>query len=139
LTFETVRFLAEITIDDYAAWVSGIKGTRGSQSTEAAELSHPGLGLAGECGKVVELIKSLLRDGTLDAELLADELGDVAYYWARLCVAAGCNPSEILDRGRRKITDKIHGTTGSVPSRTVQCGKEPLQRRFDDARTLFRS
>lgn len=69
-----------MTVDDYAVWASSIRGTSGAVSAETLELSYLGLGLAGESGEVVELIKKRLRDGSLDVERLCDELGDVAYY-----------------------------------------------------------
>jgi NTP pyrophosphatase (non-canonical NTP hydrolase) len=94
-------------VDDYADWASTIRGTHGSSDPQTAELSYLGLGLAGECGEVVELIKKLLRDGKLDTEHLCEELGDVAFYWARLCVAAGKSPSEILARSQAKIDARL--------------------------------
>ena len=44
-----------------------------------------------------------------DADLLADELGDVAYYWARLCVIAGAVPSALLRAAG-------HMSTGGEPA-----------------------
>ena len=96
-----------MTVDDYAAWASGIRGTQGVANPRTAQLSYLGLGLAGECGEVVELIKKLLRDNKLDVEHLCEELGDVAYYWARLCVAAGKPPSEVLERSQAKIDTRL--------------------------------
>ena len=101
-----------MTLDEYAAWASGIRGAHDSMSPEMSELSYLGLGLAGECGEVVELIKKRLRDGAWDNDRLADELGDLAYYWARLCVAGGHAPSDVLHRSRDKIASKIKIKTG---------------------------
>jgi NTP pyrophosphatase (non-canonical NTP hydrolase) len=94
-------------VDDYADWAATIRGTHGGSDPQTAEMSYLGLGLAGECGEVVELVKKLLRDGKLDSDHLCEELGDVAYYWARLCVAAGKSPSEILDRSQAKIDARL--------------------------------
>jgi hypothetical protein len=38
---------------------------------------------------------------------LIDELGDVVYYWACLCVASGRKPSEVLAASRSKIVRRI--------------------------------
>jgi hypothetical protein len=55
----------------------------------------------------VELIKKLLRNNRLAVEHLCDELGDVAYYWARRRVAAGKPPSEVLERSQGKIGARL--------------------------------
>jgi len=52
--------------------------------------------------------KKFLRDGVWSPERVADELGDVAYYWARLCLAAGYQPSDILQMSVQKIEAKAH-------------------------------
>jgi hypothetical protein len=49
------------------------------------------------------VVKRSLRDGTLDRSRLAEELGDVVYYWARLCAVSGVPPEALLDESRRKI------------------------------------
>jgi len=66
------------------------------------------LGLGGEAGEVQEHIKKFFRDGVLDRPALKKELGDVVYYWARLCKYFGFSPSSVLDaqiaktKGRKK-------------------------------------
>ncbi|MEM7221479.1 MAG: nucleoside triphosphate pyrophosphohydrolase family protein [Pseudomonadota bacterium] len=89
-------------IDDYATWATSIKRPYGNDSKEV-DLAYLGLGLAGESGEVTEVIKKYLRSGTWDGEHLAEELGDVIYYWSKLCLAAGVRPSEILERSKTKI------------------------------------
>jgi NTP pyrophosphatase (non-canonical NTP hydrolase) len=90
-----------MTIDEYAAWAA----TLGKQplSADAEMLSYLGLGLAGEAGEVADRLKKFLRDGEWDAEGLAEELGDVIYFWACLCLCAGRKPSQVLAASRRKI------------------------------------
>ena len=89
-------------IDDYATWATTIKRPVGNDNEEL-DLAYLGLGLAGESGEVAEVVKKRLRSGAWDGDNLADELGDVIYYWAKLCLVAGVNPSEILERSRKKI------------------------------------
>lgn len=99
-----------MTIDEYAAWAARLPRTRARSavpSDEATYLAYLGLGLAGEAGEVVEHIKKLLRDGTWHPEKVAEELGDVAYFWACLCLAAGRQPSEVLAASAAKIDARL--------------------------------
>jgi NTP pyrophosphatase (non-canonical NTP hydrolase) len=93
--------------DAYGTWAAATGGVRPQGAADPRELSYLGLGLAGEAGEVAGEIKKRLRDGKLDAARLADELGDVAYYWTRLCLALGLRPSEILDQSRAKIEARL--------------------------------
>lgn len=61
------------------------------------------LGLPGEVGEVLELLKKNVRDGNLDRANLKKELGDVIYYWARICTAYGFKPSEVILANVEKI------------------------------------
>ena len=93
-----------MSIDEYAAWAA----TLGNQplSADKEMLSYLGLGLAGEAGEVADRLKKFLRDGEWDAEGLAEELGDVIYFWACLCLCAGHKPSQVLAASRRKILSR---------------------------------
>ena len=93
-----------MTIDEYAAWAA----TLGKEPLRADKemLSYLGLGLAGEAGEVADHLKKFLRDATWDAEGLAEELGDVIYFWACLCLVAGQKPSQVLAASRRKISSR---------------------------------
>jgi len=99
-----------MTIDEYADWAATVAQVTASPSND--KLSYLGLGLAGEAGEVADHIKKLLRDGGLDAERFTEELGDLIYYWACLCVASGQKPSALLAKSREKIMHRV-GTTGS--------------------------
>jgi hypothetical protein len=61
------------------------------------------------------LVRSL-RDDEWQRERLADELGDVAYYWARLCALAGVAPSILLARSRAHVEWRRAGRPGSAPA-----------------------
>jgi NTP pyrophosphatase (non-canonical NTP hydrolase) len=96
-----------MTVDEYAAWAAGVARVSAEVQPERERLSYLGLGLAGETGEAVEHIKKLLRDGVWYPDAFAEELGDVAYYWAALCVAAGRNPSDVLAASKAKIKARI--------------------------------
>ncbi|MGJ5029068.1 nucleoside triphosphate pyrophosphohydrolase family protein [Bradyrhizobium sp. HKCCYLS2038] len=97
-----------MTIDEYADWAAGVAGVEPAPSTD--KLSYLGLGLVGETGEVADHIKKLLRDGGLDSDGFTEELGDVIYYWACLCVASGQKPSALLAKSREKIAHRIANT-----------------------------
>lgn len=94
-----------MTIDDYADWAAAVAKLTQPPTNES--LSYLGLGLAGESGEVAEHIKKLLRDGALDQAAMAEELGDVVYYWACLCAALGCKPSDVLAASKAKISARL--------------------------------
>ena len=90
-----------MTIEEYADWAASVAGV--TADPDRSKLSYLALGLSAEAGEVADVIKKWLRDGQLDGAALIDELGDVAYYWTCLCVAAGQNPAELLAQSRCKI------------------------------------
>lgn len=95
-----------MTMEEYAQWAASVAGVT-AESSES-KLSYLGLGIAAEAGEVADVIKKWLRDGKLDRAALRDELGDVAYYWACLCVASGQNPADLLAQSRRKIEARLN-------------------------------
>jgi len=92
-----------------------------SKTSETAKTNIKGdvfyltLGLCGEAGEVADKIKKNIRDGELDINSLALELGDVMWYIAQLCEAYKLNMNDVAEmnieklRGR-KSRDKIGGS-----------------------------
>lgn len=63
---------------------------------DVALLLKNALGLAGEAGETVELIKKVVFHGReLDKEKLTKELGDVLWYLSQLAAAAGIEMSDV--------------------------------------------
>lgn len=98
---------AESPLDAYALWAGGISARIGRSDVE--RLAYLGLGLASEAGELADHIKRLIRDGGVDAAGFAEELGDIGYYWAALCHAAGRPPTELLAATRAKIESRLGG------------------------------
>lgn len=73
------------------------------------ELAYVGLGLAGETGEAVDVIKKILRnEGMTDAyrNRLIDELGDVLWYWTRLTMVLNTSSEEIIKRNVEKLLQR---------------------------------
>jgi NTP pyrophosphatase (non-canonical NTP hydrolase) len=94
-------------IDLYVEWARSAGPVPTSPEASDTHLAELGLGLVGDAGEVADLIKKYLRDGVLDRDHLAHELGDVLYYWARLCAVTSMRPSELLERSRRSIEARL--------------------------------
>ena len=96
-----------MTIDEYVEWARHAGGETTAPHATEHQLAVLGLGLMGDAGEVADLLRRRLRDGTLDREHLAYELGDVLYHWARLCAITDVVPSELLERSRRNVEARL--------------------------------
>ena len=66
------------------------------------------MGLCGESGEVIDLVKKHLFQGhDLDDEKLIKELGDVAWYLAEATTALNVNLSEILEKNIKKLENRF--------------------------------
>ena len=62
------------------------------------------LGLGGECGEVLDIIKKSYRDQkNIDLNHLKEEIGDVCWYVANLCSVYGFELSDILIENMEKL------------------------------------
>ncbi len=67
-------------------------------------LSNAALGLAGEAGEAVELMKKHLHhDHPLDSARLKKELGDVLWYLSELCTLAGIELDDVASTNIAKL------------------------------------
>ena len=79
---------------------------------EEHALTYPALGLAGEAGEVANKVKKLIRDGidpdTIDAKRgeIADEVGDVLWYIAALCMGLGVGLEDVARGNLHKLADR---------------------------------
>lgn len=70
-------------------------------------LSNIGLGLAGEVGEVVDLLKKhIYHEHDLDITALLLELGDIMYYLCWLCLETGLDFSDIWFANMKKLNDR---------------------------------
>ncbi len=78
--------------------------TKNPEVTGEKMLTNGVMGLCGEAGEVIDLVKKHLFHGhVLDREKLIDELGDVAWYLAECATALEIPLEEILERNIEKL------------------------------------
>lgn len=77
------------------------------------EVVNYALGLAGECGEVVDEIKKAeyYPGRTANLEKLTEELGDVLHYWLRICQYYGINPEDAMQLNVHKLEKRYHYET----------------------------
>lgn len=65
------------------------------------------LGLGGETGEVLEIIKKAKRDlAVVDTEHLREELGDVLWYVANLCSAYSLSLEDVINYNVHKLSER---------------------------------
>ena len=68
---------------------------------------YPALGLAGEAGEVANKVKKLVRDGKLDKEAVAAELGDVLWYLSALARDLDADLGDIAQANINKLESRM--------------------------------
>lgn len=69
-------------------------------------LLYTALGLTNEAGEYAGKVKKHMRDGVIDDQAAAAELGDVLWYLAMCAEELGYDLSEIADMVLRKLRDR---------------------------------
>lgn len=105
-----------MTIDEY---VDEVKRTMAEKHPEYPSFDVALLlGLAGETGEVVDLLKKVMFHGhTLNVTTLGEELGDVLWYAVALCLAFGLDPTQVLEQNRAKLRRRYPTGFSSEASR----------------------
>ena len=68
-----------------------------------AQIIYPAMGMCAEAGEVANKVKKIIRDGKMDREAIADELGDVLWYVAVLASDLGYSLSDIAEKNISKL------------------------------------
>lgn len=89
-------------LEQYAQWVETLWISHSNRDS----LTIATLGLAGETGEVMEVLKKRLRDGKFDEEDFKKEMGDVMYYWCKILNEFDISPSEVLEINMKKLEDR---------------------------------
>lgn len=82
-----------------------------------AALNMGGLGLAGEAGEVVDILKKHLHHGhPLDAAKVSKELGDVLWYVALIADRCGLNLNDVAKENVEKLKRRYPAGFSSAAS-----------------------
>lgn len=106
-------------IDEYIEFTAAGSVYPEARTGSLRELGYLGLGLAGESGESVDVIKKLVRLDDTDWEgdhpelraKLIDELGDVFWYFARLLDVLDISLYEVVQRNTTKLQQRIDKNT----------------------------
>jgi len=98
---------------EFSDYISEAVKTAKPWDSKEFGLAYLGLGLAGESGEVVDMLKKGFSGAKeLNIEELKKELGDVMWYIANLCHALDLDMDEVLEMNIAKLR-KRHGTAWS--------------------------
>ena len=107
--------LPKATIEDkkwnYETFAEEAKRTRNSHLSIKDRLINNALGLSGEVGEFVDLMKKVLFHGTeVPKEKIIKELGDIQYYWAETVSTLGdqlkFTVQDVLDTNSKKLRER---------------------------------
>jgi NTP pyrophosphatase (non-canonical NTP hydrolase) len=89
-------------IRDYEKFVTGLFKTQ--VDNPEWNMAHAALGIGGESGEVVDLIKKTFANGKeLDIDKLTKELGDLMFYQFALMKLTGITIDQVLDANIEKL------------------------------------
>jgi hypothetical protein len=101
------------TYEEYIDFLSKTKWYAHADQNDTGELAYHALGLAGEGGEFVDLVKKIVRDFGYDAHLgelaaplrlrLIDELGDVRWYFTQLQTLLGITDDQLMQVNMNKL------------------------------------
>ncbi|MGM9942966.1 MAG: nucleoside triphosphate pyrophosphohydrolase family protein [Erysipelotrichaceae bacterium] len=91
--------------------------TNNSQLDKDMMLLNSALGLAGESGEVVDIIKKYyFHSHSLDKQQLIKELGDVCWYIAQCCSAIDIDMETVMEENIRKLAKRYPNGFNSMDS-----------------------
>ena len=95
------------TEDIMSIYPTVVDFTRNKSISKTQEVINYSLGLAGECGEVVDIVKKIVFHGkNYEPVDLILELGDVLYYLCALCNVLGIDFSEVMLNNNAKLIQR---------------------------------
>ncbi len=99
--YQTWAQTKDRTTENYVEHMSKFTGSQG-------RLINGALGLAGECGEIVDIIKKHTQyNKTLDIAHLKEECGDVLWYMAIILEDIGSSFDEVMGLNRQKLDKRF--------------------------------
>ena len=105
--------MSEVTFEEYLEFLQRTKWYAHADQNDSGELVYHALGIAGEGGEFVDLVKKVARDhgyntplSELSATLIGrlhDELGDVLWYLTQAAYLLGLTIPELMELNRAKL------------------------------------
>lgn len=98
---------------DFKEFYNSVKETAQYDSEKYAVI-YPALGLAGETGEAVDIIKKTIRYGDNPKNLgkrekdMKLELGDVMWYWCNLVIDLGFDPEDLFNLNYIKLHERYN-------------------------------
>ena len=86
----------------YQKWVRKM-WTNKNRKLELRDFYIMSVGLGGETGEVLEILKKSVRDNKIDKVHLVEELGDVLYYLAMICNYQKISLANVIESNVKKI------------------------------------
>ena len=101
----TINLRDQSVLQNYA---KAAATTKNDMLTHKGQLANYVMGLCGESGEVIDLVKKHLYQGhELDKAKIKNELGDIMWYWINLSTALDLDPFEILEYNVRKLKKRF--------------------------------
>lgn len=120
---------AEVTWEDFITFTSEVSIYPGANTGDVREISYVGLGIAGEAGEVVDLLKKIIRSSD-DQSLvylketsrakISEEMGDLMWYVGRMCQIFDLRLPEILAQNVEKLIKRQK--TGQIKNHPSTAG-----------------
>tara|TARA_B100001094_G_scaffold65503_2_gene61603 strand:+ start:12759 stop:13118 length:360 start_codon:yes stop_codon:yes gene_type:complete len=79
---------------------------RAKRAETYEDIIEAAMGLSGEAGEVLEIIKKRVYYGKPYSLNLADELGDTLHYLARMCELNGLTLEQVAERNLQKLNKR---------------------------------
>lgn len=103
-----------MSLEEFLAFTFDVAHYPGANKGQMDEGTYLCLGLAGETGEAVDVIKKIMRDGRSAHEITEEErekfileLGDVLWYWVRLVWWIGSSPDTVIHKNIAKLKARM--------------------------------
>lgn len=94
-----------LTVNDYQR--AALRTAQIDKFSKDELLLNGVMGLCGEAGEVIDLVKKWKFQGhELNKKDILEELGDVIWYWSLACYALGVKASEVMEANIEKLKDR---------------------------------